>query len=140
MISLATSPLASSSRRPVVINPQPPDGPVSVARGDSERIRLARAARAAALGVPGVLGAIAGPLGAVVTETSAGDRLEGVSCVAAPTGGYDVSLRLVCSLVALHPLGDAVRGAVMRAAAIAGLRVQGVSVHFAELAEAEEWG
>ena len=39
-----------------------------------------------------------------------------MSCVAAPAGGYDVSLRLICGLVALHPLGERIRAAVMRAA------------------------
>ena len=73
-----------------------------------------------------------------MTETSAGERLEGVSCVAAPAGGYDVSLRLVCGLVALHPLAERIRAAVMRAAAIAEITVQSVSVHFAELVAAGE--
>ncbi len=69
-----------------------------------------------------------------MTETSANERLEGVSCVAAPAGGYDVLLRLTCGLVALQPLGERIRAAVMRAAAIAGITVQSVSVHFADLA------
>ena len=61
---------------------------------ESERVRLARVALTAALGVPGVQGADAGPGDVAVTGTALGARLEGVTCVAAPTGGYDVSLRL----------------------------------------------
>jgi hypothetical protein len=102
-------------------------------RSESERVRLARLVLAAAFAVPGVLGADAGPQGAFVTETAAGDRLPGVSCVAASPGGYDVSLRLVCGLVALYPLGERIRTAVMRAATLAGVTVQSVSVHFADL-------
>jgi hypothetical protein len=116
-----------------VINPQPTQRPVSAARGESDRIRLARVALGAALGVPGVLAARAGPMGTRVTETSAGERLEGVSCVAAPAGGYDVSLQLICGLVALRPLGQRIRATVMRAATIADVTAQSVSVHFAEL-------
>lgn len=118
----------------MVINPQPLARSVSAARGESVRVRLARVALTTALGMPGVLGAQAGPLGTPVTETSADERLEGVSCVAAPAGGYDVLLRLTCGLVALQPLGERIRAAVMRAAAIAGITVQSVSVHFADLA------
>jgi hypothetical protein len=111
------------------------DLPEAAVGGESERIRLVLAARAAALLVPGVLGADAGPLGTFVTEASDGERLMGVVCVAAPGGGYDVSLRLVCGLVALHPLGDAVRAAVMRAARIDRIELGSVSVHFADLAD-----
>jgi hypothetical protein len=134
MMSLTTSPRASSNRRPVVMNPQGTQRPVGAVRGESDRVRLAGVALTAALGVPGVLAAQTDPLGTRVTETSAGERLEGVSCVAAPGVGYDVLLRLICGLVALQPLGERIRAAVMRAAAIAGITVQSVSVYFAELA------
>ena len=100
---------------------------------ESERVRLARVALTAALGVPGVQGADAGPGDVAVTGTALGARLEGVTCVAAPTGGYDVSLRLVCGLVALHPLAERVRAAVMDAAGLTGIVVPRISVHFAEL-------
>ena len=100
-------------------------------RGESDRVRLAHAALAAALSVPGVLGSEPSPDGTMVVETADGERLQGVSCVAAPVEGYDVSLRLVGGLVALYPLGAHVRTAVMRAAGIAGVPVQNVSVHFA---------
>ena len=70
-------------------------------------MRLARLARDAALRVPGVIGTDAGPSGVVITE-GAQQRLEGVLCVATKDGGYDVTLRLVCGLVPLLALGDAV--------------------------------
>lgn len=101
---------------------------------ESQRIRLARAARTAALLVAGVLGTDAGPSGAFVTQAPDGELLAGVSCVAAATGGYDVSLRLVAGLVALQPLGERVRVAVSTAARIARIELGSVSVHFAEVA------
>jgi hypothetical protein len=107
--------------------------PGATTPGESERVRLARAARDAALRVPGVVGADAGPLGAFMTGAGDGERLEGVTCVAAPGDGYDVSLRLVCALVALQPLGERVRAAVGKAAASARIKLESVSVHVAEL-------
>jgi hypothetical protein len=104
-----------------------------VVRIESERVRLARAALTAALGVLGVLGADPGPNGTFVTETSTGDRLLGVTCVAASPDGYDVSLRLVAGLVALYPLGERIRASVLRAAGIASVIVPSVSVHFSDL-------
>jgi hypothetical protein len=104
-----------------------------VVRIESERVRLARAALTAAFGVPGVLGADAGANETVVTETGTGDRLAGVTCVAASPDGYDVSLRLVAGLVALYPLGERIRTAVMRSATLTGVTVQTVGVHFADL-------
>ena len=106
---------------------------------ESERVRFARRALTAALGVPGVLGADSGPNGTFVTEASPGERLPGVSCVAAPGGGYDVALQLIAGLVALHPLGEEVRAAVMRAAVTVGVPARSVSVHFAEVAATGEW-
>ena len=110
----------------------PRPGPVALS--ESERVRLAGIALTAALGVSGVRGADGGPGQAIVTATASGDRLQGVSCVAARDGGYDVSLRLVGGLVPLHPLGESVRSAVLRSAGIAGIVVQSVSVHFVGLA------
>jgi hypothetical protein len=103
-------------------------------RGESERVRLARAAHQTALRVPGVHGADGGPTGAFVTGADDGERLEGVRCVAAPEGGYDVSLRLMADVVALHPLGERVRAAVESAATHAGIKLASVSVHIADLA------
>jgi pimeloyl-ACP methyl ester carboxylesterase len=108
-------------------------GPGATTPGESERVRLARATRDAALRVPGVVGADAGALGGFMTAAGDGERLEGVTCVAAPGGGYDVSLRLVCDLVALQPLGERVRAAAGKAAAKAGITLGSVSVHVAEI-------
>jgi hypothetical protein len=58
-----------------------------------------------------------------------------VTCVAASHGGYEVSLRLIAGLVALHPLGERVQAAVVRVANCAAIELAGVSVHFADLAE-----
>jgi len=102
----------------------------------SERFRLARLARGAALGVPGALGTDVGPAGLFITE-SGGERLEGVMCVATKSGGYDVSLRLVCALVPLLPLGERVRTAVESGAARAGIGLDSVSVHVAAVAGIE---
>lgn len=113
--------------------------PGRIAPIESDRVRLARAALAAALGVPGVLAGDAGTSGAVATETASGERLPGVTCVAAAPGGYDISLRLVCDLVSLHPLGERIRTAVLRSATVAGITAQRVSVHFSDLATTEEW-
>ena len=99
----------------------------------SERVTLARLARSAALGVPGVVAADAGPNGRFVTHDG-DERLEGVTAVA-DLGGYEVSLRLVCGLVPLVELGESVRAAVVAAAAAAGLPLTGVDVHVAAVAE-----
>lgn len=104
---------------------------------DSERVRLGRLARAAALGVPGVIRADPGPLGAFMTGAGGGERLEGVTCVVAASGGYEISLRLVCGLVPLLELGDGVRAAVGRAAAGAGLALDSVNVDVAGLCTPE---
>jgi hypothetical protein len=106
---------------------------------ESERVRLARAARQAALTVRGVRALDAGPAGTFVTGASHGERLDGVTCIAAPEGGYEVSLRLIAGLVPLHPLAERVRAAVVRVASFAVIELVSVSVHFADLA-AEEAG
>ena len=90
---------------------------------ESERVRLARAARQAALTVRGVRAMDAGPAGTFVTGAGDGERLEGVTCIAAPGGGYEVSLRLVVGLVALEPLAQRVRAAVVRVASFAGIQL-----------------
>lgn len=103
----------------------------------SERMRLARLARDAALRVPGVVGTDAGPSGVLITE-DAHQRLDGVLCVATKDGGYDVTLRLICGLVPLLPLGDAVKAAVQRGADLAALPVEAVNVQVAAVIEAWE--
>lgn len=101
--------------------------PHGVAPTPSERVRLARLTRRVALGVPGVVGTDAGPDGRWATLDGA-HRLEGVTCIAAPGGGYEVGLRLVCGLVPLHALGAAVRDAVAGAARSARLPVERIDV------------
>jgi hypothetical protein len=114
---------------------RPPDGePWHV---DSERVRLARAARQAALAVRGVRAMDAGPAKTFVTGAGDGERLDGVTCIAVPEGGYEVSLRLVAGLVELHPLSQRVQAAVVRVARSARIRLASVSVHFADLAADE---
>jgi hypothetical protein len=103
----------------------------------SERFRLARLAREAALRVPGVAGTDPGPMGLFVT-VSGGERLEGVVCAATKAGGYEVTLRLVCEVVALPALGEQVKAAVKRMATAAGIALDGVDVHVAALAGEED--
>ncbi len=98
----------------------------------SERVRLARLAREAALRVVGVVGTDAGPDG-MFTTVGDGERLEGVLCVATKDGGYEVTLRLVCRLVPLLALSAQVQAAVMRATARAEIPLDSVSVHIAGL-------
>jgi len=111
----------------------PPGFPIAVG---SERFRLARLARDAALRVPGVVGTDPGPAGLFVT-VDRGERLEGVLCVATQSGGYEVSLRLVCGLIPLLALGERVKTAVQRTATSAEISLDSVSVHVAALAEME---
>ncbi len=102
--------------------------------GGSERVRLARLARDASLRVTGVAGADTGATGLWIT-TGDDQRVDGVRCVAASEGGFDVSLRLSCELVPLLSLGEAVRTAVASAASAAGIAVGTVDVLIADVAE-----
>jgi hypothetical protein len=133
-----TSPVASSRQ----LTPAPPVAePHTVARPpergvESERLRLARLARDAALGVLGVVAPDSGSGGFV---TVSGDRrIDGVTCLAAAGGGYDVLVNLVCRLVPLPALGDRVRHAVESAGATAGIPVARVSVRVAQVVGLEE--
>lgn len=93
----------------------------------SPRVELARLARLAALGTPGVLDTDPGPDGRFTTV--AGDqRIDGVTCIAAGDSGYEVSLRLVCGLVPLLRVAQAVRSEVTVAAARAALPLEAVNV------------
>ncbi len=103
----------------------------------SERFRLARLARDAALRVPGVIGTDIGPMGSFITA-GGGERLEGVICAATRDGGYEVSLRLVCALVPLPALGELVKHAVTRSASLAGIPLDRVDVHVAALGGMED--
>ncbi len=104
--------------------------------GGSERIRLARAARAAALAVPGVVRTDAGAAGLLVTVGD-GERIEGVRAVAAQGGGYELSLELVCQMVPLLDLARQVKSAVARAAVTAGISIDDVNVTFCDIATPE---
>ncbi len=105
--------------------------------GPSSRVRLAQLARAAALAMPGVVDLDTGPAGLFLT-VGGGARVPGVTCTAAPRGGYDVALRLVCELVPLQAVGDRVRDAVQTVGAEEHIEVQSVSVLIADVAEPEE--
>ena len=102
----------------------------------SPRVRLARLAGDAALRVPGVAATDSGPTGLYVT-VGGGQRVQGVRCVAAGSGDYEVSLRLCCELVPLPALGEAVRASVTRAATAAGIAVGEVNVLIADVVEPE---
>ena len=99
---------------------------------ESERFRLARLARDAALRTPGVAATDIGPTGTFITVAGS-DRVEGVICVATTNGGYEVTLRLVCQLVPLPQLGEQIKAAIATAAAIARIQVDSVGVHVAGL-------
>lgn len=103
----------------------------------SERFRLARLARDAALRVPGVVGTDTGRVGTFIT-VGGGERLEGVLCVASSDGGYEITLRLICRLVPLPALSDEVKTAVRQVAEQAGIPVSSVSLHVAALDEGGE--
>jgi hypothetical protein len=106
----------------------------SVTSGPSDRVRVAQIARETALGVPGVVDLDSGPAG-LCTTVGGGVRVVGVSSSAAPEGGFDLSLRLVCELVALRPLADRVRAAIRTAAIDAGLPTQKVAILVAEISD-----
>jgi hypothetical protein len=72
-----------------------------------------------------------------VTGAGDGERLVGVTCIAAVDGGYEVSLSLVVGLVALEPLARRVRAAVVRVASFAGIQLTDVSIHFADVSTEE---
>ena len=86
----------------------------------SERVRLARLALEAALGVDGVVAGHAGRLGLRMTADR-GERLPGVLATALPGGQYGIELHLVAEVVPLPQLAERVRTRVERAAASAGL-------------------
>lgn len=106
--------------------------------GVSDRLRLARAARAAMLGVPGVIGTDSGPTGLHVTPAR-GERLEGIICAATRDGDYDVSVRVIAGLVAWPDLAKRITAAIQRAAMRIGVPCSGVGVHFADVVESGVW-
>ncbi len=105
-----------------------------IANGPSARVRIAQIARETALAVPGVADLDAGPDGRFAT-TGGGVLVPGVTSIIAPEGGYDVTLRLICEMVALHPLGDRVREVIQTTTADAGLAVASVSILVTGIAE-----
>ncbi len=102
--------------------------PMASAALASDRVRLAELARQAVLRIAGVTDTDTGPGGRFVTEGD-GRRVEGVVCIAAPEGGYELSVRLVCGLVPLPALGQRVQEAVRLVARQADIAVAAVSVH-----------
>jgi hypothetical protein len=99
----------------------------------SPRVQLAALARDTALAIENVVALDAGAGGLFVTA-GGGVGVPGVRCLAAPEGGYDVSLRLVCRLVPLPALADRVRAAIVTAAAIAQLDLATVTITVADVA------
>ena len=105
-----------------------------VISGPSDRVRTAQIARETTLAMADVVDLDSGPGGRFAT-VGGGTRIAGVTSVVAPEGGYDVSLRLVCEMVALSPLTDRVRAAIHAAAVDAGLMVASVTILVVEIAE-----
>jgi len=97
----------------------PPIAPAAT-RLASTRLRLARLAAETAIAVPGVVGLHPGLLGRRMTS-GGGQRVDGVVVTAVRDGRYEVVLHLVCALVALRPLAERVRAAVLDATAASGL-------------------
>jgi hypothetical protein len=79
----------------------------------------------------GVVRTDAGPGGRFVCVGD-GERVEGVTCVAAD-GGYEISLRLVCALMPLEPIAEQVRTVVGAKALAAGLHVTSVNVQVTDV-------
>jgi hypothetical protein len=109
-------------------NQIPAEGPAR----PSDRVRLTRAARDAALRVPGVVATDTGPMGLYLTMAG-GERLEGIICAAATDGGYDISVRVIAGLVSLPDLSEQITAAITRAAGRLGVSCSSVSIHFADL-------
>ena len=100
----------------------------------SPRVHLARLARDAAVHVDGVVAADPGPSGFFAT-TGGEARVDGVRCVAAGAGAYDVALCLRCNLVPLLEVGESVRTSVVRVASMAGIGLADVNVLIADVVE-----
>ena len=98
----------------------------------SDRVRAAQLAREAALATPGVLRLDAGTTG-LITTVGGGVKVPGVTSAMAPEGGFDVSVHLVCALVALPPVAEAVRRAVHTLTDGAGIALAGVNVVVADV-------
>lgn len=105
----------------------------------STREQLAAIAVSAATSVEGVAGMRARPGGVHATQVG-GERLDGVSVVAAGAGGFDVTLCLLALPVPLHPLAARVREQVQVGAAAAGLpdAVAGIDVRIVAVVDPVE--
>ncbi len=102
----------------------------------SDRLALARAALAGALALPGVRAGDGGASGRHFTATETGQRLDGVVCSAVASGGYSVSLQLICEPVALGALAEQIRESVVSEARVAGVLgvLESVDIRFSDLA------
>ena len=123
---------------PSVAAPRP--GGRDEAAAESPRVELARVALEAALALPDVVEADAGPHGVRVTADRVRGVLRGVSVTADGEGRYAVDLRLVAVMVPLVPLAEEIRRRVRMRAARAGLDEQlgAVNVEFGRLVTEEE--
>lgn len=83
-----------------------------------------------------MVGLGAGSLGLVLTADE-NQRVDGVRCVAAGDGSYEVTVRLRCELVPLLELADVVKASVVRTALAAGIAVTDVSVLIADIVDPE---
>ena len=105
--------------------------------GPSVRVRLAELARETALATPGVADLDSGPTGLFFTA-GGGTRVAGVTCAAAPHGGFDLALRLVCHFVPLHPVADDVRARIETAAALGGLEAETVTIEVTDVLDSAQ--
>jgi hypothetical protein len=101
-------------------------------RASSPRMRLARIAHDVAMRTRGVVRTDAGPGGLFVSAGN-GQSVEGVTCVAAMDGGYEISLRLVCAMTPLQPIAEHVRTVVGANAVTAGIHVTSVNVQVVDV-------
>ena len=93
-------------------------------------------ARDVAMRTRGVVRTDVGP-GGLFVSVGDGQRVEGVTCVAATDGGYEISLRLVCALMPLAPIAEQVRTVIGAKALMAGMQVASVNVQVADVAGPE---
>jgi hypothetical protein len=85
----------------------------------SERLTLAQLARGAALGTRGV--ASLDPRPPMAATAAGGERVDGLVCVAAPGGRYEVTLYVVARPVPLERLGEDLRERIRRSVDAHGL-------------------
>jgi hypothetical protein len=98
----------------------------------STRVTLAELARDVALTTPGVVELDAGVGGRHAT-VGAGRRVPGITCAAAPGGGFDLGLRIVCSLEPLPAIADWLRQEIAIAAGRAGILVARIEIDIVDI-------